>query len=221
MIRNDPAGVPIYEPRRLPRYETIRLRDHDMHLTRWGPDADPAARESPVLLLHGFLDTAATFQFLVDEFAGERPLIGLDWRGFGRSEWSSGGYWFHDYLADLDALIDRLCGGIPARIIGHSMGGNVAMLYAGLRADKVRSIVNLEGFGLPRSAAHQAPAQIRKWLDQVKSVPIVKPYDSVDQLCAIVAFRYPRFTPAQARFLAAAWSEGAATGVELLGDPRH
>jgi pimeloyl-ACP methyl ester carboxylesterase len=158
---------------------------------------------------------------MVDRFRRGWPLVALDWRGFGRSQWPAEGYWFPDYLADLDALLDQILPRAPARLVGHSMGGNVAALYAGLRPERVRSVANLEGFGLPRSEPHRAPAQLRRWLDQVKSTPTLKDYESVEQLASIIRSRYPRFSDAQAAFVAAAWSTADAGRVRLIGDSRH
>jgi pimeloyl-ACP methyl ester carboxylesterase len=179
-----------------------------------------------VLLLHGLHDTGDTFQFMVDALKGDWALVAPDWRGFGRSAWPQEGYWFPDYFADLDALLDALSPDQPARIVGHSMGGNIANQYAGLRPARVRCLANLEGFGLPRSFPRDAPGRLRKWLDQVKSEPVLRDYESVEQLAAVIRFRYPRFTEAHSDFVARAWSEpaaGAPVGgrVRLLGDARH
>jgi len=190
-----------------------------MHLTRWGPE--PTASDAAVVLLHGYQDTGDTFQFMVDAFERDWPLVAVDWRGFGRSDWAQQGYWFPDYLADLDALLDELSPGAAARLIGHSMGGNIAALYAGLRPKRVRCIATLEGFGLPRTSSERAPAQMRKWLDQIKFTPTLKEYESVEQLASIIRFRYPRFSEAQAGFVAVAWSTQEGGRVRLLGDSRH
>jgi pimeloyl-ACP methyl ester carboxylesterase len=172
--------------------------------------------------LHGWQDTGDTFQFMVDAFEQDWPLVALDWRGFGRSEWPQDGYWFPDYCADLDALLDQLAPEAPVRLVGHSMGGNIAGLYAGLRPERVRCIANLEGFGLPRSSPDRAPALMRKWLDQIKSAPVLKDYESFEQLASVIAFRYPRFSAVQADFVARAWGRAEADGrVHLLGDARH
>jgi pimeloyl-ACP methyl ester carboxylesterase len=208
-----------YQPLRPPRHEFVRVRGLDLHLTRWGPG--PSGSEPAVFLLHGFQDTGDTFQFMVDAFERDWPLVAVDWRGFGRSDWAQQGYWFPDYLADLDALLDALSPGAAARLIGHSMGGNVAVLYAGLRPKRVRCIATLEGFGLPRTSPELAPAQLRKWLDQIKFTPTLKQYESVVQLASIIRFRYPRFSEAQAGFVAAAWSTQEGGRVRLLGDSRH
>lgn len=179
-----------------------------------------------MFLLHGWQDTGDTFQFMVDALRGDWALVAPDWRGFGRSAWPQEGYWFPDYFADLEVLLDRLSPDEPARIVGHSMGGNIANLYAGLRPTRVRCLANLEGFGLARSSAGDAPKRLRTWLDQVKSAPVPKDYESVEQLAGIIRYRYPRFTEAQSDFVARAWSEpaaGATAGgrVRLLGDARH
>ena len=212
-----PASYQVLRP---PRHETIRVRGLDLHLRRWGPES--AVGESPVILLHGFQDTGDTFQFLVDEFQRDRALAAIDWRGFGRSGWARDGYWFPDYLADLDQWLDRVSPDRPVRLLGHSMGGNVASLYAGLRPERVRCLVNLEGFGLPRTSPERAPARLVEWLDQIKTVPPLRTYDSFDQLASIIQFRYPRFGEARSRFIAAAWGKIEGDGrVHLLGDARH
>jgi pimeloyl-ACP methyl ester carboxylesterase len=209
-----------YRVLRTPRHETLRVRGLNLHLTRWGPQ--PTDSAAPVFLLHGWADTGDTFQFMVDAFRGDWPLVALDWRGFGRSEWAQEGYWFPDYLADLDALLEQLSPRMPASLVGHSMGGNIASLYAGLRPERVRCVVNLEGFGLPRTRPDQAPVQLRKWLDQVKTAPAPKDYESFEQLASIIQFRYPRFSAAQSTFVAQAWGTLEADGrVRLLGDARH
>lgn len=209
-----------YQVLREPRHETLRVRGLDMHLTRWGPP--PSGSVSPIVLLHGWLDCGETFQFMVDALPQHWPLAALDWRGFGRSEWPQQGYWFPDYLGDLDAVLDQISPASPARLVGHSMGGNIACSYAGIRPERVRCVVNLEGFGLPRTSPEQAPARMRKWLDQLKIQPERKSYASFEELAGIIRFRYPRFTAEQAAFVAKAWGKLDAGGrVRLAGDPRH
>ena len=209
-----------YQVLREPRHEILRVRGLDMHLTRWGPE--PSESLSPVFLLHGWLDTGGTYQFMVDAMQRDWPLVALDWRGFGRSQWSQEGYWFPDYLGDLDALLDQLSPNAPVRLVGHSMGGNIACSYAGIRPDRVRCLVNLEGLGLQRTSPAQAPARMRKWLDQLKSRSVRRDYASFEELAGIIQFRYPRFSAAQAGFVATTWGKLDACGrVRLAGDPRH
>jgi pimeloyl-ACP methyl ester carboxylesterase len=191
-----------------------------MHLTRWGPE--PSALQPPLFLLHGWLDAGETFQFIVDAFRNDWPVIAPDWRGFGRSEWPQEGYGFPDYLGDFDALMSEISPAAPARIAGHSMGGNIANLYAGLRPERVRCVINLEGLGLPRTSPQDAPKRMRKWLDQIKSPALEKTYNSFEQLASVIQFRYPRFSPAAAEFVARVWGVPEENDrVRLAADPRH
>jgi pimeloyl-ACP methyl ester carboxylesterase len=209
-----------YQPLRQARHETLRVRGLDLHIRRWGPP--PAVGESPLILLHGWLDAGGTFQFLVDALQKDRCIVALDWRGFGLSQWAADGYFFHDYIADLDELLDQVSPHAPARILGHSMGGNVANLYAGVRPERVRCVVNLEGFGLPRTSPKEAPSRMRKWLDQIKEPTTERAYASFEQLTAVLLFRYPRFSPQTAAFVAKVWAVADDDGrVRLAADPRH
>ncbi|HEY2782112.1 MAG TPA: alpha/beta hydrolase [Steroidobacteraceae bacterium] len=213
-------SVTTYQALRQPRHETLRVRGLDMHLTRWGPP--PSALQPPLFLLHGWLDAGETFQFIVDALKKDLPIVAPDWRGFGRSEWPQEGYGFPDYLGDFDELIDRISPDAAVRIVGHSMGGNIANLYAGLRPARVRCVINLEGLGLPRTSPQDAPARMRKWLDQIKSPTVEKTYNSFEQLASIIQFRYPRFAPGAAAFVARIWGITDEDGrVRLAADPRH
>lgn len=204
-------------PARPVRDATLVIRGLDHHLLRWGPESD-----DPVILLHGHSDCAATFQFLADELPPEMPLAAVDWRGFGESARGPGGYWFPEYYADLEALVDALCPCGPARIVGHSMGANVAMVYAGVRPRRVAALVNLEGFGLPRTQPSQAPDRIARWLDEVRTPLPEAEYASVEALAERAMKRNPRLTAERARFVAACWSRPLPDGrVRLRADPLH
>ncbi|MFI4890246.1 MAG: alpha/beta fold hydrolase [Steroidobacterales bacterium] len=210
----------VYRCRREARHETLQLRGLEIHLRRWGPA--PSRHSATLFCLHGWQDNGDTFQFLADEFAADRAVIALDWRGFGRSAWARDGYAFSDYLADLEALLNLFSPRMPAMLLGHSMGGNIACLYAGVRPERIRCIVNLEGFGLPATVPTQAPARMRQWLDELQVTPPVNEYDSFEHLAAAVRQRHPRIDAARARFLATAWAEADERGsVRLRGDPRH
>ncbi len=204
-------------PIRPGRHATTPIRGLDHHLIRWGPESD-----DPVLLLHGYADCAATFQFVADELPSGLPLVAVDWRGFGESARSPGGYWFPDYTADLERMLDALCPRGPARIVGHSMGANVAMIYAGVRPGRVRALVNLEGFGLPRTQPSQAPARLAQWLDELRAPLEFSEYVDAAALAERIAKRNPRLPPGRAEFIAACWSEPRpGGGLRLRADPAH
>jgi pimeloyl-ACP methyl ester carboxylesterase len=206
-----------YVVRRRPECDTLKLRDLDFNLYRW-PGNDPR----PVLLLHGWGDTGETYQFLVDELPANLTLIAPDMRGFGRTQRPDDGYWFPDYLADFDALLDRLSPSEPVDVVAHSMGGNVAMLYAGARPERVRRLVSLEGFGLNRTTPDQAPARYRQWLDEVRDGSYFITYDSFDTFATALGKRNPRTPRERLDFIARSWGRVNAEGrVELWADPKH
>jgi pimeloyl-ACP methyl ester carboxylesterase len=201
---------------RPPQSFTRPVRDLDFYFYRWSD-----SEEQPVLLLHGWGDTGATFQFLADHLP-ERALLAFDARGFGRTQWCEAGYWYPDYLADLDAIVDWLSPGQPIDLVGHSMGGNVALLYAGVRPQRIRRVVSLEGFGLRPTVPEQAPAKYREWLDQIVAGTSFASYDSFAHFARILERRHPRTSPAHLDFIARAWGRERDDGrIELRADPRH
>lgn len=206
-----------YRSLRPVRNETLEARGLTFHVYRW-PGSDP----DPLVLLHGWGDTGETYQFLVDCFAADRTCIAIDMRGFGRTQRPAEGYWFPDYLADLDALLDQLVPEAPVDLVGHSMGGNIAMLYAGVRPQRIRRLVSLEGFGMPRTTPDQAPARYTQWLDEVKHGSDFNVYDSYEQLIRVLARRNPRTSKDRLEFIARSWGQAREDGkIELRADPKH
>jgi len=222
MLETIDHGMPemheIYEPRRAPAHEEAVVRGLRHHVTRW-PGRDGGGL---VVLLHGWMDTGDTFQFLVDEMPDRHAFVAPDWRGFGRSEWPADGYWFPDYFGDLDALLDLWSPEAPVTIVGHSMGGNIATLYAGIRPERVSRVVCIEGFGLPRTESSQAPGRYREWLKELRHVHKLAAFPSLDAFAHLLMRRNARLTPGRARFIAQSWTRPAdGGGVQVLGDPRH
>lgn len=206
-----------YNPRRNAQHESLVVRGLRHHVTRWGPPTS-----SPVMLLHGWMDTGETFQFLVDAMSDRWSFVAPDWRGFGRSGWEPDGYWFPNYLADLDALLDIVAPQMPAILVGHSMGGNIAALYAGVRPERVRRLVNIEGLGLTRTTPDQAPERYRRWLDELRSSPGFSSYASLEEFAQHLSRRNPRLDPARAEFIARAWAGDGDDGkIVIRSDPRH
>lgn len=203
------------------RFVTVRGLRH--HVLEWG-DRSLARPARPTLVMaHGWMDVGASFQFVVDAMAAERHVIAFDWRGFGRTDTpGADSYWFPDYLGDLDALLDALSPDAPVDLLGHSMGGNVVMLYGGVRPQRVRRLVNLEGFGMPETKPHHAPRRYAQWLDELKAPQTLRDYASLDEVAERLLKNNPRLAPARAAWLAAHWAERSADGRwRILGDPAH
>ena len=216
-----------YAPDRAATGRQVPIRGLRYHLDEWGGHELATPERPLLLLLHGWMDVGASFQFMVDALAAiegqRRWIVAPDWRGFGRTSPGGGdSYWFPDYLGDLDALIDTLSPTQPIDLLGHSMGGNVVMSYAGVRPERVRRLINLEGFGLPASQPVLAPKRLRQWLDDLKSEAAFRPYPSADAVAVRLMKTNPRLAPAWAAWLATRWAAPDASGQwQLLADAAH
>ena len=215
--------TPEYLPRRPSLSRFISLRGLRHHVLLWGDPALTRDDDPPLVMLHGLMDVAASFQFVVDALSDNRVVIAADWRGFGLTERAgTDTYWFPDYLADLEAMLDALVPGRPVDLLGHSMGGNVAMLYAGIRPVRVRRLVNLEGFGLPDHPPELAPSRYAQWLDELQQPQLLRDHGSLEAVAERLRQTHPRLTQARATWLAAHWSRRRADGRwEILADPAH
>ena len=225
----------MYKEKRSSRSEFVPIRGLSYHVRLWESPSGANPALPPLVLVHGWMDVAASYQFMVDAlsdaFAQGRTIIAPDWRGFGETVSGPEGspadnYWFADYLADLDFLLDHYVGEQPVDLVGHSMGGNVAMLYAGVRPARVRRLVNLEGFGLPPSQPEQAPGRYAKWMDELKSLRrgelALKAYDNVDGVARRLMKTNPRLSADKAGWLAGHWARPDAAGQwRILGEAAH
>ncbi|MDY6942482.1 MAG: alpha/beta hydrolase [Pseudomonadota bacterium] len=207
----------MYQTIRSATSERLAVRGLCYHFHRWGSSDAP-----PVLLLHGWMDCGASFQFLVDHLPQGWHLIAPDWRGFGDSEWAQGGYYFPEYLADLDIIIDHFSPNAGVALVGHSMGGNIASLYAGIRPQRVSRLVSLEGFGLPPTRPEQAPTRYRSWMDQQREDWTPRHYPNFDALARKLSKNNPRLGDDRAAFVARCWArESEGKQIVLRADPRH
>ena len=195
----------------------LQVRELRYHVRRWARPGAPR-----MVLLHGWMDVSASFQFMVDALKGEWDVYAPDWRGYGLTGWGKGDcYWFADYIADLDFLLEVISADAPVNLVGHSLGGNVAALYAGSRPERVRKLVNLEGFGLRATKPEQAPERYAKWLAELRSPPQLRPYGDFGELAARMRKGNPRLSQQRADFLAQHWGQERDGKVVLRADPAH
>ncbi len=215
--------VRMYQPRRAPGSVFVPIRNLTYHVRTWGA---PQAGRVPLVLLHGWMDVAASWQFVVDALAQARQVLAPDWRGFGLSEVpGADNFWFPDYLADLDALLDHFSPEAPVDLVGHSMGGNVAMLYAGVRTARVRRLVNMEGFGMPPTRPAQAPGRYARWLDEIRDFHRggidLRTYPTAEAVAGRLRKTNPRLPEDKALWLARHWAREEPGGWRILGQPAH
>ncbi len=218
----------MYQVQRESQSSWVPLRGCRYHVRQWGT---PSPDATPLVLAHGWMDVAASWQFMVDAFSeafvSQRPIIAMDWRGYGLTEApATDSYWFPDYLADLDALLDELYPGQTIDLVGHSMGGNVVMMYAGSRPERIRRLVNLEGFGMAATSAAQAPSRMTQWLNEIKAQReddnALKPYADAAGVAARLMKTNRRLGQGQADWLAQHWAQPGPDGQwRILGDSAH
>lgn len=196
---------------------TLPTPDGELAVWSWGAAPAPC-----IVLVHGWADCGASFGAVARELAADYRVLAPDLRGYGDSSWVANGYWFPDYLRDLEAVFESALVHGPVTLVGHSMGGNVCGLYAGIRPERVASLVLLEGFGLPESRPADAPKRYAQWLDQQREPPGFRDFADAAALLAHLRKLAPRAAPAVLEQVARCWARPVdGGGWRLKMDPRH
>jgi pimeloyl-ACP methyl ester carboxylesterase len=135
------------------RSEGLRLR-----YVEWGAIDAPA-----IVALHGLRSFAYTWEPVALPLADRFRIIALDQRGRGESDWDPERRYFTDhYLLDLEALVAQL-GLARFVLLGHSMGGATAFVYAGRHPERLDALV-IEDMGPGASAGGAGAERIRREL---------------------------------------------------------
>lgn len=190
------------------RSRQVDVRGLSYHVREWGrPDA------APLVLLHGARDASPSFQFLVDALQGDWHVLAPDWRGHGLTGWTPGSYWQAEFVADLDALLDAVLPGGAVMLAGHSMGGNIASLYAGARPARVQRLVMLDALG---DLLNRTPVKVAEILQLALGARVAganeRSYASPADLAERLMRANRRLPPVKAAFLAAAQARSMANG---------
>lgn len=180
---------------------TLNVRGLEYHIQEWGDPSKPL-----IFLLHGWMDCGATFQFSAQHLENDYRLVAPDLRGFGNTEHANA-YWFPDYLADLDVLLDHYSPNSPVNLAGHSMGGNISLLYAGVRPDRISKVLSLEGLGLRRTDSNETPEKYRSWMREALSGEPAKVYPNRTSLQYSVHKGNPSLSPEMVEMLADIWGK--------------
>lgn len=138
----------------------------------WGQNGKPA-----LLLVHGGLDHARNWDWVARSLREHFHVYAMDLRGHGNSAWAPGAtYSIPEHVLDIATLVDLLSsdalGGGPIHLIGHSLGGILTLLYAGVYPDRVRKVIAIEGLGFPAShRIHKpSPERLRTWIEDVRKL---------------------------------------------------
>ena len=149
---------------------TALINGKRLAIYRWG-----SPRKPPLLLIHGWMDSAACFDDVAQSLSAHYHVVGFDLHGFGRSSHTplKTGYHFHAHLADVYAVITQVLKAEKVTVFGHSMGGNIAMYFTGMFPELVKQLVCVEGWGLPDGDRAETVAKFRKWV--LSSADATKP----------------------------------------------
>ncbi len=201
----------------------VPIRNLQYHVRTWGTRK---AGQLPLVMVHGWMDVSASFQFVVDALKEDRYIVAPDWRGYGKTVVpSTDNYWIPDYLADLDFLLDWL-DSPQVDLLGHSLGGNVVMLYSGIKPERIHKLINLEGFGMPRTKPENAGKRYVQWMGELKKMNKgelnLASYESADGVARRLMKTNKRISEDKAQWLARQWASENANGKwDILGDAAH
>jgi pimeloyl-ACP methyl ester carboxylesterase len=186
-------------PKRSPTshsYFSKRLR---LHYLDWGNDGAP-----PLLMIHGNRDHCHNWDWLAERFADDYHVIAPDLRGHGDSQWNLGSaYAMAEFVYDIAQLV-RQTRTAPVRIVAHSLGGNVALHYAGVFPDEVVRLASIEGYGRPRENDPTSLAErLRRWVDLGRAMSGRTPrrYATMEEALERMQEANPHLSPEQARHL--------------------
>ncbi len=141
-----------------------RLR---IHYLDWGNPEAP-----PLLLVHGNRDHCHNWDWVAEELRDDYHIIAPDFRGHGDSEWVMGSTYSHsEYVYDLAQLIHQQ-NLAPLTIVAHSLGGGVALRYAGIYPEHVKKMVVIEGWGAPPHMYNPPPVheRMRTWIESTRKM---------------------------------------------------
>ena len=181
-------------------YFSQRLR---LHYVDWGNPEAP-----PMLLVHGGRDHCRNWDWFAERYQDRYHIIAPDLRGHGDSEWLVGGtYDIIDYVYDIAQLLHQT-GMTPVTLVAHSLGGSIALNYAGLYPENIKALIAIEGMGPPPDMEKQrreTPIEdrLRYWVDDLRKISGRTPrrYPSVEEAFQRMQAENPHLNEAQARHL--------------------
>ena len=187
-------------------YESQRLR---MHYVVWEADSG----KPPLLLVHGGRDHARNWDFVAAELLDRYTIYAPDLRGHGDSAWAIGGmYSLPEFTLDVATLANRIPGKLT--VMGHSLGGGVALQYAGTYPEKIEKLVSVEGWGPPDMRHVAAHNRMREWIDHMHNMEQRHPrqYRDIAEATKRMLEANPHLTPEMARHLTEHGARATADG---------
>ncbi len=197
--------------------EELKLPDVQLNIRHW----ETQKNAPKIFLLHGWMDASISWQFVVENLKKDYHLIAPDWRGFGKSQWLSRPYPFLEHLGDLDLILNHYSPDEPALLVGHSLGGMLSCTYAGLKPERVKKLITLEGFGLAQKPPEVVRPLLQNWLGNRLNPPKMRVYEDESSFQRALLSKNPRLTEERAAFLAKNLCKKTEGGVVFNADPWH
>ncbi len=181
-------------------YFSQRLR---LHYVDWGNEDAP-----PLLLIHGGRDHCRNWDWVASELRHDYHVIAPDLRGHGDSQWMVGGGYLHiDYVYDIAQVVQQKHMS-PVTVIGHSLGGSISLIYAGLYPETVTKLISIEGMGAPPRWSHSSrqpkvESRLQNWVSNLRhlSSRVPRKYASLEEAFHRMQTENPHLTEDQARHL--------------------
>jgi pimeloyl-ACP methyl ester carboxylesterase len=176
-------------------YESQRVK---LHYVVWGDGQKP-----PLLLIHGGQDHCRNWDFVAERLIDRYTIYAPDLRGHGDSAWAIGGmYSIPEFTLDVATLVD-LIEDAPLTIIGHSLGGAIALQYAGTVPERVHKLVSIEGWGPPLQEHRPAHRRMQDWIKEMRGIELRQPrrYPGLEDATKRMLEANPFLTPEMARHL--------------------
>jgi pimeloyl-ACP methyl ester carboxylesterase len=176
-------------------YYSQRLK---LHYVVWGDEGKP-----PLMLIHGGLDHCRSWDAVALALRDSYTIYAPDLRGHGDSARALGGmYSLPEFVLDVATLVANLDDG-PLTLIGHSLGGAIALQYAGTFPERLTNVVAIEGLGPPSIERQPAHLRMRRWINHMHDIEHREPrhYTSLEDATRRMMEANPHLRPETARHL--------------------
>jgi pimeloyl-ACP methyl ester carboxylesterase len=181
-------------------YFSQRLR---LHYVDWGNEGAPN-----LLMIHGGRDHCRNWDWVAERMKDRYHIVAPDLRGHGDSAWAAGASYNEiNYIYDIAQLIHQKQMA-PVTIVAHSLGGSIALLYAGIFPETVEKIVAIEGLGpspqmAERMRGMKIEQRLRSWITtrRENAGRLPRRYASLEDAIARMKEENQHLNDAQARHL--------------------
>ncbi len=196
-----------------PTRHTLQSQRLDIAYLQSGPLDAP-----PLILVHGGRDQKHSWDRAAQALASTYRVTAYDLRGHGQSDWASDGdYGVMDHVFDLASLMDTVATS-QAILIGHSLGGNIALRYSGLYPERVSKLVAIEGLGpspkmVAQRSARKTEDRLRDWIHKRRELS-----DRAPRIMADLEAAKTRMRSAFAQLSEAQIHHLTKTGIRTLQD---